>query len=239
MPDSKKKRLSNKWLAAGALLVAGLAWASPWDIDMIDSTAYKAYEWKMLPMFAEGTVVRPMGSVPRAKDNGAYQNDYIEAMDRMAPYVADLKNPYKVDEASLAQGERLFQVTCAPCHGIQGKGGGPVTYNDPAKNIRRFPMAAPMLSGEGNVSKTRSDGYIYLTIRNGGAGMPAYGISLTDMERWSIVSYIRTLEGAEAPAPVVPEAPVAPQATPDQGAQKATPNPPKLPLNPKLLKQGR
>jgi len=206
----------RKWWLLGTMALAGLAWASPWDIDMIDSTAMKAFRWKMADARIEGTVQRPQGAITRAGSNGHYQNDYIEGHTRVD--IGDsLHNPYPVDDKSLAQGKKLFQVSCAPCHGIEGKGDGPVTYNkpdtDPKKAIRRFPIPAPTLSGPGAVSTNRSDAYIYLTIRNGGQGiglgMPPYGLSLTDEERWAIVSYLRTLDGAQyvPPQPVAPPAP--------------------------------
>lgn len=205
MVDPQKK---TRWLLAGGLLVAGLAWASPWDIDMIDSRMMKAYEWHMRPSIPEGSVQRPAGAVTRPGGNGTYQNDYIPAGDRTAPGTDTMANPYPVTKATIAQGQHLFQVTCAPCHGIDGKGGGPVTKNDPAAAINRFPVPAPLLSGAGAVSAQRSDGYIYFTIRNGGALMPAYGVSLTDRERWAVVAYIRTLEGTTytPPAPAAPTA---------------------------------
>jgi len=202
MPDLRK----TSWLLTGGLLLAGVAWASPWDIDMIDSRAFKAFEWKMRPVIPEGSVQRPEGAIQRAGPIGTYQNDYIPDGDRLAPETDAMRNPYPVDDAALATGKHLTQVTCAPCHGVDGTGHGPVTVNDPAAGIRRFPMPAPPLSGKGVVTAQRSDGYIYYTIRNGGVGMPAYGISLTDRERWAIVAYLRTLEGAAYVPPAPPAA---------------------------------
>lgn len=196
----------KSWLIAAGLLAAGVAVASPWDIDMIDSRAAKAYRWKMMPARVEGTAVRAAGAVTRPRPAGYYQNDYIAPGDRMAPSTEAMTSPYGDTEAQLATGENLFRVTCAPCHGLEGKGGGPVTQNRPAEGLNRFQMPAPLLSGNGAVSALRSDGYIYYTIRNGGAGMPAYGVLLTDAERWAIVSYIRTLDGAKytPPTPSTP-----------------------------------
>lgn len=209
--DNQNNNQKKRWIVVVGMLLAGLAWASPWDIDMVDSTAFKAYEWKMPNARIEGTVQRPQGAIVRAKSNGAYQNDYIAAHDRNASDVDGLKNPYNADEASLTQGKQLFQVTCAPCHGVEGKGNGPVVQNKPnddiTKAIRRFPIPAPNLSGAGSAPSMRSDGYLYLTIRNGGVGMPKYGLSLTDQERWAIVSYIRTLDGAQWTPPAPPAAP--------------------------------
>lgn len=184
---------------------AGLAWASPWDIDMFDSAMVKPYEWKMRPTIPEGSVQRANGTLVRPGAAGYYQNDYEGAIDRFA--VGDtLQTPFGHTEEQVALGQRIFGINCQPCHGPEGKGGGPVTHNDPAQKIARFPVPAPMLSGPGNISALRSDGYLYGTIRNGGAVMPAHAVMLTDKERWSIVSYIRTLEGTayNAPAPAAP-----------------------------------
>lgn len=210
----EKLKNNRRWLVVGGLLMAGAAWSSPWDIDMVDGRGFKAYEWKMMPPIPEGSIQRPSGAIAQAKPNGGYQNDYIAPVDRTK---ADgMQNPYPVDAAALAEGAKLFQTTCAPCHGVDGKGGGPVTHNDPAKGINRYPVPAPLLSGEGAVSALRSDGYLYGTIRHGGSLMPRYGGSLTDHERWSIVAYIRTLDGAAYVAPAPPAEPVAP-ATPTGG----------------------
>jgi mono/diheme cytochrome c family protein len=200
MRESLTRR--SRWLVAAGLFTAGVAWASPWDIDMNNGYNFKAFEWKMRATPAGVVQTSPWGP----KDDGAYQTAYVATVDRAQPSIDAMVNPYPADPATLAEGKHLFEVTCTPCHGPLGKGGGPVTQNDPAKDIRRFPIPAPLLSGAGNVSSLRSDGYLYATIRNGGALMPAYGISLTDHERWSVVSYIRTLEGATwtPPAPVQP-----------------------------------
>ncbi len=225
----EKLKHPRRWLVAGGLLVAGAAYSSPWDIDMVDSRSFKAYEWKMMPPIPEGSLQRPAGAVQRAKPIGSYQNDYIAPIDRNDDSTESVVNPYPVDKATIAQGTKLFQVSCAPCHGEEGKGGGPVTHNDPAAGMNRFVVPAPMLSGDGAVAAIRSDGYIYGTIRNGDGIMPRYGISLTDRERWSIVAYIRTLDGAayKNAVPVVPAAPVAP--VPDPKAAKPLPGKPALP----------
>jgi mono/diheme cytochrome c family protein len=42
---------------------------------------------------------------------------------------------------------------------------------------------------------TRTDGYLYLTIRKGGGVMPGYGAAMDEHEMWSVVSYLRELNG--------------------------------------------
>lgn len=197
---------SQRWLVAGGLLLAGIAYSSPWDIDMIDSRALRAYEWKMRPAIPDGSLQRPEGAIARSGEIGTYQNDAIPAGGRDDAGTDAMKNPYPASERALADGVHLFEVTCAPCHGQGGVGGGPVTKNDPAAGIKRFPTPAPPLAGVGSAPGRLSDGKIYFTIRNGFNTMPAYGASLTDHERWAIVGYLRTLEGNTAPAAAAPAA---------------------------------
>lgn len=222
MAETKKRA---RWLVAGALFVAGAAWASPWDIDMIDGLTFKAYEWRMKPQ-PEAVLARRAGTAPKARGLGYAQNDAVPSVNRLDVEATNaLIDPYSSDPQHLATGARMFRVNCAPCHGLEGAGNGPVTVNDVEKGIRRFPMAAPNLSGSSSRVNTLSDGYLYATIRNGGngsagasatrpavqaaigSGMPAYGPLLTDAERWSVVAYIRTLpNGAYTPpAPEVPQ----------------------------------
>jgi mono/diheme cytochrome c family protein len=179
-----------KWAIAGlGLLASSTALAFPWDIDMVDAYFYRGYEWAMMKL-PEGVVSQDL---------------YVANADRMTPAGQALTNPNGLPtEATIKHGERMFGVYCATCHGAEGKGGAEVMRNDPTKGINRYPVPAPMLSGTGNVSQSRTDGYIYLTIRNGAAVMPGYNQAMYDHEMWSIVSYIRTLEGAAYVPPAPP-----------------------------------
>jgi mono/diheme cytochrome c family protein len=62
------------------------------------------------------------------------------------------------------------------------------------------------LAGTAGVARLRTDGWIYLTIRNGGAVMPSYGWAMSDEEMWAVVAHVRTLaNGAYAPPAPTPE----------------------------------
>jgi mono/diheme cytochrome c family protein len=175
-------------LVAAGLLASTTAAAFPWDIDMVDAYFVRGYEQAMR--------VLPEGVVSRDR--------YVENADRMTPAGQALQNPFPSDEAAIATGERMFSIYCAACHGAEGKGNAPVMQNNPAMGIARYPVPAPMLQGEASIAKTRSDGYIYLTVRNGGAVMPGYSQAMYDHEMWAIVSYIRTLDGSKYIPPAPP-----------------------------------
>ncbi|MCK6505501.1 cytochrome c [Myxococcota bacterium] len=190
--DSRRTSPSpRRWVAPAVALGLGLlatspAQAFPWDWDMVDAQFLRAYEWAMMTL--------PEGAVTMDR--------YVANADRMTPEGQALANPITAPTpADLAVGKKMFVTYCQTCHGVDGKGGAPVTKNDPANNIKRYPVPPPMLSGAGAITASRSDGYLYLTIRNGGAIMPRYDSQMDDHEIWATVAYIRTLEGAAYKAP--------------------------------------
>jgi mono/diheme cytochrome c family protein len=94
-----------------------------------------------------------------------------------------LPNPTPVSDSSLANGRRHYQVNCATCHGDNGSGNGPATkYGMPAISLLT------------DITKKRTDGYIYGMIRNGRGLMPNYN-RIEETDRWDVVNYVRGLQG--------------------------------------------
>ncbi len=103
-----------------------------------------------------------------------------------APYeVAGVltRNPYPATEASIARGDSLYATVCWSCHGKSMAGDGPIA----AKFI-----PPPDLLAE--TSRGRTDGYLYMYIRHGGAIMPSYGNAMTQQDGWDLVNYIRHMQ---------------------------------------------
>lgn len=94
-----------------------------------------------------------------------------------------LRNPVAAADSSIARGERKFLFTCTPCHGTTLAGNGPVSVEF---------IPPPDLLGAS--VRARSDGFIWATIRYGGAVMPVYGAQVTAEEAWNIVNYIRHMQ---------------------------------------------
>jgi mono/diheme cytochrome c family protein len=93
-----------------------------------------------------------------------------------------LANPLSASAPVLEQGRALFATNCAVCHGVNGRGGGPVG---------KYFRAIPDLSG--GAVQAYSDGLLYSVIREGGFNMPAYAEALSPQERWAVVHFLRTL----------------------------------------------
>ncbi len=187
------RRLLTDRRFAGAAALFGLALGTaaiglPWDVDMADSQGHKAYEVPMKGI-PDGVVAQPDPLTPVG---------YAPNLDRNTPEGQALTSPLPRDEATVKLGEKMFHTYCSPCHG-DGEHLGPVAAPG------RFPGVVA-LSGPSGVAKMRTDGWIYLTIRNGGAVMPYYSWAMNDREMWSIVHYIRTLPGAKYVPPEPAEA---------------------------------
>ena len=86
-------------------------------------------------------------------------------------------------QASEMRGDSLFHTVCWTCHGKTLIGDGPVS----AKFI-----PPPDLLAEG--TRGRTDGFIYMYMRHGGAVMPSYGNVLSSRDAWDIVHYVRNMQ---------------------------------------------
>jgi mono/diheme cytochrome c family protein len=99
-----------------------------------------------------------------------------------------LRSPVPADAQSLARGKELFVARCAPCHGAEGHGKGPVS---------RFFPPAPDLAYP--AIQARTDGHLYGTILLGGKAMPPQSEGLSEPDRWALVNYVRVLQRDATP----------------------------------------
>ncbi|MGZ6317191.1 MAG: c-type cytochrome [Anaerolineales bacterium] len=142
-----------------------------YDIIKIDWPSFMEISPSFRPM--EHPLPVPSQSVPI---EGA---SYIPALG--AP-----KNPVPADAASISRGAELYSINCSACHGVNGKGDGPVAaFLEPKKPI----------DFTGPIGQSLSDGAIFITITEGRPGaMPPLNENLLVRERWDVVNYIRELQ---------------------------------------------
>lgn len=98
-----------------------------------------------------------------------------------------LKSPFHEEPLTLAQGEELFTLYCASCHGDGGYGDGaaggalgqkPANFHD-------------------TLVKAQSDGALFWKMSTGRGNMPPFKDVFTDEQRWQLVAYIRHLGKTE------------------------------------------
>lgn len=125
----------------------------------------------------------PQGSVPLGGTAMAgFQVSYMPGIAQVES-LAVVPNPLPVSDSSLANGRKYYQLNCAVCHGDRAAGDGPAV---------RFGMAGISLIAD--VTKGRSDGYIWGMMRNGRGLMPTYN-RIEERDRWDVVNYLRALQG--------------------------------------------
>jgi len=100
---------------------------------------------------------------------------------------AQQKNPFAGQDAAIAAGAKLFAGNCAPCHGANGQGTGNVP---------------PLTEGP---TQTVPEGEVFWFVTTGSIkdGMPPWN-TLSEEDRWRIVSYVRTLKNSPNAANAAP-----------------------------------
>ncbi len=106
---------------------------------------------------------------------------------------AELANPVPRSGENLEYGRYLYDDKCAVCHGLEGHGDGTIV------EAGHFEPAPPSFHTVGQ--REQSDGEIYHVISYGVGQMWAYDTQLTEIERWSVVHYVRALQRAQYPEP--------------------------------------
>ena len=101
----------------------------------------------------------------------------------------------------LNRGRDRFGIFCAPCHGIDGGGRGPIVlrgFTPPPKLYEEKVVKQPL-------------GYYFDVITNGHGAMYGYGARIHNpADRWALAAYLRALQLSQsAPADVVPGLPKA------------------------------
>lgn len=167
------KKLS---LAMALLVAPTFAQAWPWSQDMANQVSVKPQESP--DAGKPGMTPFPKRSMPVAGTTVVVRD--MEAAKKMA-------NPVEANEASVAKGQRLFNIYCTPCHGKSGTGDGLVG--------EKLIMKPWNLTGSNEMhswdAKDYPDGYIFGYMSLGGAVMPSYANDLSATERWHVVNYIR------------------------------------------------
>ncbi len=103
-----------------------------------------------------------------------------------SPEARKVKNPVAAMPASIASGAAAFKKYCAFCHGIGGKGDGPLAPKD----------SQPADLTDAEWARGSSDGEIFAVIM-GGAGpkfdMKGFKGQIMDRDAWHIVNFLRSL----------------------------------------------
>lgn len=143
--------------------------------DMARGPAYKAFAPNFITRDGLTLQQTVAGTIPR----GSHPFHYGPGENEAARAGRELQNPYRASPQTIEEGKALFQTYCAVCHGVQGKGDGPISGKIPpppsylSDRLMQFPP-----------------GRVFHVITLGTGKMPSYASQLSFDERWKVVTYV-------------------------------------------------
>lgn len=162
-----------------ALFLSGGAQALPWDKDMVDQPSEKATESK---------VASPDNSVPvGGGEVGHAPADALSLIAERTAFGQTMENPVRVTGEGLLEGQRLYEIHCLPCHGETGVGNGLA-----GENFVPLPLDLTI-----DYVQSQPDGQIFYTLTYGSVAMPWYRDSLTQVQRWQVIHYVKEVLGRD------------------------------------------
>jgi mono/diheme cytochrome c family protein len=179
--------------------------------NMDNQPNYKAQQTNEL--FRDNRAMRPQ--VPGTVSRTAMIDDthlWLGTVD--GAFATTFPDAITVDRALLERGHQRFEIYCLPCHGVTGKGDGPVHHK--AMNLLENGTNGTVWVQPRNlhdeVVTEQPPGKIFHTISNGLNNMPDYSSQIPVRDRWAIVAWIEALQvSRNAPADQVPGADALPE----------------------------
>ena len=151
---------------------------------MMDQESIKYQDWDPSKKDNSAMRVPPENTVPRGFKPYKYKHEMFEAERK-------LKNPIANDMSPevLSRGKNRYDIYCALCHGVTGKGDGQI-----AESMFRRP---PSLVGS-RVAGFK-DGRVFHIITEGYGVMGSYSTQIkSKKDRWAIVNYLKSLQKTSA-----------------------------------------
>ena len=156
--------------------------------NMYRSSSYETYS--VNPNFSDSMTARQpvTGTIPRGFIPFEYETtleDYLLAGE-------ELVNPLEKNEINTTNGEVLYGMFCAHCHGDNGNGQGSI--NHPLYSAVPSYSDDLLIRRSGTTMKNLSDGHMYHTITYGFNAMGPHASQINAQERWQIIMYVNELK---------------------------------------------
>jgi mono/diheme cytochrome c family protein len=182
-----RPRAAGRALLVLPLLLA-LAGCESWLTDFKQQPSVGTWQKFATDSTGETTPFRgmPQGSVPTTGVAVAAWQVSYDPLPGTIDSLAGLANPVAADARSIENGHKVYAVNCAVCHGYLADGEGTMKQLNPM-----YGFAPSLLT---DVTKARTDGYIFGMLRNGRGLMPPQN-RIPERDRWDAVNYLRGLQG--------------------------------------------
>ncbi|PKQ65772.1 hypothetical protein BZG02_01830 [Labilibaculum filiforme] len=92
------------------------------------------------------------------------------------------QNPYEASTKNISSGKKIYNINCKSCHGDAGMG-----------NMLPLQPVAPSDLGS-QAFLIQGDGEIYYKINKGQGAMPTFEKTLSDEDKWMVITYLRSFD---------------------------------------------
>lgn len=155
--------------------------------DMGYSRAYEAYAPNDLKSEGINYVPYPVEGTIRRNDLFPYTLPNDTNGYKMSAEVKDPLPP--LDSSGLNEAQRLFNINCAICHGVNLDAQGPLAVSGKVGGIANFKLEQYVKLPEGTM---------FHVATYGKGNMGSYASQLSRKQRWMVVQYIKSQQAREA-----------------------------------------
>jgi hypothetical protein len=134
----------------------------------------------------EGSNIIPLG--PRWEQGRLIDEGYF--VNHIPPVAVERAGGW---ERLLRRGQQQFNIHCAVCHGVSGRGG---TAEAAYGVVGAYGLSVPPFNLVVPDIQAQPDGQIFHSITHGIRNMPSYAHQVSVQDRWAIVAYLRLLQYA-------------------------------------------
>jgi len=147
--------------------------------DMFYSEAYETYAPNTF--FSDGKTAQPpvSGSIPRHM----IPHQYPKTSEGQRLAGLELINPFEANEDNLSRGKVEYNVFCANCHGIDGRGDGNLYTSG------KYPSEPPSLITKEMLKMPDGEYYHIMTV--GSSIMGSFASLIRPQDKWKIILYIK------------------------------------------------
>ncbi|HEX9654386.1 MAG TPA: c-type cytochrome, partial [bacterium] len=171
---------------------------NPFEYQEMNDFTLTALEWysRLRPEGADESIQQKLQRLKSLVENKA---DWSDVKALTSPLIRDLSQElhvfsFPLKTPDLKKGQDFYNIACADCHGVSGKGRGPAaSWQSPLPS--NFNDSARMNEA------TPHQFYNAITFGVAGTAMPSHQIAFTDQERWDIAFYLMTLRDGFHPQP--------------------------------------
>ncbi len=156
--------------------------------DMHYSPAVDSQEYDFIGK-RQGAMLPPENTIPYG--SSVYtMKEYLQNYDQIA---SELKSPFNhISNIVLRRGKKQYAIYCAPCHGISGKGDGPIK--------KKWVGVRPLVQVPNREVPpvTWPAKRIYHVIQVGIRSMQSYSTHILEKDKWAIAHYVKYLQKKSA-----------------------------------------